>query len=106
MIAILSLLGSTWPYLVAAGSLLFALFTHLNGKAKVATAGQQVAQAQASVAQAQTTVAQVNDAAAQANTKAAQAGADSLKEKVNVTNDVAAMPDGAAAAELRSDWTK
>lgn len=106
MIAILGMLGSVWPYLLAGGAALFAVFTHLNAKSKVAAAGQQVAQAQAAVAQAQTQVAQTNDAAAQANATVAQAGADSLKEKVNVTNDVAAMPDGAAAAELRSDWVK
>lgn len=106
MIAILSLLGSAWPYLLAGGSVLFALFTHLNGKAKVAAAGQQVAQAQASVAQAQTTIAQTNDAAAQANATAAQAGADSIKEKTDATNAVASMPAGAAADELRNDWSK
>lgn len=106
MIALLSLLGSAWPYLLAGASLAFGVFTHLNSKAKVATAGQQVAQAQTTAAQAQTQIAEAHDAEAQANATAAQAGADSIKEKANVTNDVAALPIGAAASELRSDWTK
>jgi hypothetical protein len=106
VIAILGILGSAWPFLLAGGAALFALFTHLNATSKIAVAGQQVAQAQATVAQAQTQVAQTNDAVAQANATAAQAGAESLKEKVNVTNDVAALPPGAAADELRDGWTK
>lgn len=106
MIAILGILSSTWPYLLAGASLLFALFTHLNGKAKAAVAGQQVAQAQTVAADAKTQIAETHDAEAQANAAAAQAGADSLKGKQDVANTVAALPDGAAASELRNDWSK
>lgn len=113
MIAILGMLGSTWPYLLAGAGVLWGVFKHLQSNSKdaaadkkVAQAQTAVAQAQTAVAQAQTTLAQANDASAQANATAAQAGAESLKEKVNVTNDVTSMPAGAAAAELRSDWSK
>lgn len=104
MIAILGILGSAWPYLLSVAFGLLALFTHLNGKAKVAAAGQQVAQAQASAAQAQTQVAEQHDADAQANATAAAAGAQALKERTNAENDIASMPAGAASNELRNDW--
>jgi hypothetical protein len=106
VIALIGVLSNIWPFLLGGAGILWGVFKHFQANAKIATAGQQVAQAQTAVAQAQTTVAQVNDAASQANATAAQAGAESLKEKVNVTNDVAAMPAGAAADELRNDWTK
>lgn len=102
----ITLLLQFGPWILAALGIAGGLLTHWHATARVAAAGQQVAQAQTAVAQAQTTVAQANDAAAQANATVAQAGAESLKEKVNVTNDVAAMPDGSAADELRSSWVK
>lgn len=106
MIAMLGILSNIWPFLLAGGGLLFGLFSHLNAKAKTAAAGQQVAQAQTVAAAAKTQVAETENAEAQANAAAAQAGADSLKGKEDVTNTVAAMPSGAAASELRNDWSK
>lgn len=99
MIAILSLLGKLWPFLLAGGGVLFGVFSHMSAKSTKAAAGQ-------SVAEAKTQVADDQNAEAQANAQAAKAGAESFKEKVNVQNDIAALPTGAAASELRSDWSK
>jgi hypothetical protein len=88
VIALIGVLSNIWPFLLGGAGILWGVFKHFQANAKIATAGQQVAQAQTAVAQAQTTVAQVNDAASQANATAA------------------AMPAGAAADELRNDWTK
>ncbi|MFM0595314.1 hypothetical protein [Paraburkholderia dilworthii] len=93
-----------WIAVVLAG--LFAAVTHINAKAKVATANQKVAEAQTTAAQAQTQTAEVRDAEAQANAVAAQAGAQALKERTNVENDVAALPGGAAQQRLRDEWSK
>lgn len=106
MIAALSLLVKFGPWIGMALAGLAALFVHKNAQVKIAAAGQQVAQAQTAAASAKTQVAETENAEAQANATAAQAGADSLKGKEDVTNTVAAMPDGAAASELRNDWTK
>lgn len=103
MIALLLQFG---PWIVGALGVVGGLLMHWRASSQVAAAGQKVAEAQTVVAQAQTQIAETHDAEAQANATAAQAGADSLKEKVNVTNDVAAMPAGAAADELRSQWSK
>lgn len=102
----IGILGSLWPFLLAGAGILFGVFGHLRAKSAEAVAGQKVAEAQTSAARAQTQIAEAHDVEAQANAVAAQAGADSVKEKVNVTNDVSAMPAGAAADELRSDWTR
>lgn len=106
MIAMLGILSNIWPFLLAGGGILFGVLSHFNAKAKTASAGQQVAQAQTVAADAKTQIAETHDAEAQANAAAAQAGADSIKEKADVKNDVAAMPPGAAASELRNDWTR
>lgn len=100
--------GSAWPVIVAAvlavGGVLFGFIKSKGADAKVAKAGQDAAEAHVSAAQAQTQVAEVRDVEAQANAAAAQAGAQSSKERINVENDIAALPGGAAQQQLRDDW--
>lgn len=105
-----ALLVSMWPAVLGvlgiAGGVLFGWVKSKQAQTTKAQADAVKADAGKQVAEAQTQVANVQNAEAQANATAAQAGADSLKEKVNVTNDVSALPTGAAASELRNDWTK
>lgn len=93
-----------WIAVVLAG--LFAAVTHINAKAKVASANQKVAEAQTTAAQAQTQTAEVRDAEAQANAAAAQAGAQASKDRENVENDIDALPGGAAQKRLRDEWSR
>jgi hypothetical protein len=105
----IAILGSLWPYIasgaVALGAILFGFLKTKQAQTTVARAGQKVAEAQAGAAQAQTQTAEVRDAAAQANATASAAGAQASTERENAENDIAAMPAGAAASELRNDWT-
>jgi hypothetical protein len=103
MIALLLQFG---PWILTALAGVFALITRANSKAKVAAAGQKMAEAQTSAAQAQTQTAEVRDAEAQANAAAAQQGATAQKERTDVENDVATLPAGAAADQLRSEWSR
>lgn len=103
MIALLVQFG---PWIATALAGIFALITHLNGKAKVAAADQRVAEAQTVAQQAKTDTAEARDAEAQANAAAAQAGAQALEERTDVENDVAALPSGAAAQQLRDEWSR
>lgn len=109
MSALIGMLGSIWPAVVGAlGVLAGLIFGYVNKKAadaKVAQAGQKVAEANAATEQAKTQTATVRDAEAQANAAAALAGAQSIKERANVENDVASLPAGSAAEQLRDDWT-
>lgn len=102
----LTLILQFWPWIVTALAGVFALLTHANSRAKIAAADQKVAEARTGAAQAQTQVAEVHDAEAQANAVAAQAGAQALKERTDVENDVAALPSGAAAQQLRDEWSR
>ncbi|MFP4889312.1 hypothetical protein [Paraburkholderia sp. EG304] len=94
------------PWLIAGLAAVFAALSHMNAKSKVAAAGQKVAEAQTSAAQAQAQTAEVRDAEAQANAAAAQQGAAAQKERANVENDVAALPAGSAAHQLRDEWSR
>lgn len=106
----IALLASFWPVIAGvlglAGGVLFGWMKTKQAQTTTAQADAVKADAGKQVAEAQTQIANVQNAEAQANASAAQAGADSFKEKVNVTNDVSALPTGAAASELRNDWTK
>jgi hypothetical protein len=103
------ILGTIWPYLaggaVALFGILYALVKGKTADAKVAKAGEQVAQAQASAAVASVQTAQAQTAEAQANATAAAAGAQNLTETTHAQNDVAALPAGSAADELRAQWS-
>jgi len=100
----IELLFKAGPWIAVALAALFAAITHINAKAKVATANQKVAEAQTTAAQAQTQTAEVRDAEAQANAVAAQAGAQASKERSNAENDIAALSGGAAQQRLRDEW--
>jgi hypothetical protein len=109
MTAILGLIGSAWPYIasgaVAVLGLLYGFVKSKTADTKVAQAAQRIAEANQATAEAKTQTATVRDAEAQANAAAAQAGANSVKERADVENDVASLPTGAAAGQLRDDWT-
>lgn len=109
MTALIGMLGSVWPALVGTFGLLAGLVvTYLGRKsaeAKVAQATQKVAEANAATERARAQTAAVRDAEAQANAAAAMAGAKSMKERANVENDVASLPAGAAAEQLRNEWS-
>jgi len=99
MTALLAILAKAWPFLVAAAGIAFGWIRHQQAKTATAVAGQQVAQAQIAAAQVQAS-------AAQSNAEAAQASATAIKEKTDVQNATAALPAGAAAVELRTDWSR
>jgi hypothetical protein len=105
-----ALFSSAWPVIVAAvvalGGIVFGFVKSKSADAKVAQAGQKAAEAQTSAAQAQTKTAEVRDAEAQANAAAAQQGAVAQKERTDVENDVAALPAGSAADQLRNEWSR
>jgi hypothetical protein len=106
MTAALALILKFGPWIGMALSALFVAFTRVNAKSKVAAADQKVAEAQTSAAQAQTQTAEVRDAEAQANAAAAQQGAVAQKERTDVENDVASLPAGSAADQLRNEWSR
>jgi hypothetical protein len=106
MTAALALILKFGPWIGMALSALFVAFTRANAKSKVAAADQKVAEAQTSAAQAQTQTAEVRDAEAQANAAAARQGAAAQKERTDVESDVAALPAGAAADQLRNEWSR
>lgn len=95
----ISLLLQAGPWILAALGIVGGLLTHWRSTANVAAANQKVAEAQ-------TSAAQVQDAAAQANATAAQAGAQASKDRENVENDIAALPAGGAAQQLRDGWSR
>jgi hypothetical protein len=102
----IELLLKAGPWIGVALAALFAAITHFNAKAKVASANQKVAEAQTTAEQAKTQTAEVRDAEAQANAAAAQQGAVAQKERTDVENDVAALPAGSAADQLRNEWSR
>lgn len=108
MTEILGLLGSAWPYiatgLVALGSLLVAFVMKKSADAKVAQANQKVAEANQATAEAKAQTAVVRDGESQANAAAAIAGANNVKERANVETEVASLPAGSAARQLRDEW--
>ncbi|WP_051106742.1 hypothetical protein [Paraburkholderia atlantica] len=106
MTEVIALAFKFGPWILTALAGVFALLTHANSKAKVAAANQKVAEAQTSAAQAQAQTAEVRDAEAQANTAAAQQGAAAQKERTDVESDVATLPVGSAAEQLRNEWSR
>jgi hypothetical protein len=92
------------PWLVAGVMALFAGFTHLRSKAKVADA-QQKAQVDVATAQAAQQVAVDNlnarkTADVQADADAAKTAAAAAQERTNVENAQAVLSDDAARAQL------
>jgi hypothetical protein len=102
----LSLILQFGPWVIAALAAVFGFTRHQQAKTAAAQAKQTVAEANAAVQQAKTQVAEARDGEAQANVAAARAGADASKERTHVENDVAALPAGAAAIELRDEWSR
>ncbi|WP_045454216.1 hypothetical protein [Caballeronia cordobensis] len=102
----LSLILQFGPWVVAALAAVFGFTRHQQAKTATAQAKQTVAEANAAVQQAKTQIAEARDGEAQANAAAARAGAEASKERTRVENDIAAMPSGAAADELRDQWSR
>ncbi|MGO4763802.1 hypothetical protein AB4120_14795 [Cupriavidus sp. 2KB_3] len=99
MTAALAILAKIWPFLLAAGGVIFGMFRHQQAKSASAEAGQKVAEAEAKVAHAA-------KSEAEANAVAARAGADASRERTNVEKEIAAGPAGESAERLRSDWSR
>ncbi|WP_157664434.1 hypothetical protein [Bordetella genomosp. 9] len=109
MSALIGMLGSIWPALVGVFGLLAGMVVSYLGRksaqVQVAQAAQKAAEADAAMERAKAQTAAVRDAESQANASAAMAGAQSMKERANVENDVASLPAGAAAEQLRNEWS-
>lgn len=106
---LVSLIAKFWPVIVGVlglgGGALFGWAGTKSADTKVAKAGQSVAEAQKGVAQAQAQVAAVGQSEAEANAAAAQADAKATQERIDAENDVNALPNGAAAEQLRNQWS-
>jgi hypothetical protein len=97
MTALLEILAKAWPFLLAAGGVLFGIFRHQQAATATAKANQKAAEADARAAQ--------NDAAlAKANETAAQAGANNAKVRQNEDVAAGALPD--ANRVLHDEWGK
>lgn len=81
-----------WPYILAAGGAILAIFFKQNADKVKAKALQDVAE--------------VKQQAAEKQTAAAQSGANAVKERTDVENNIAAAPAGDSASRLRDDWTR
>jgi hypothetical protein len=96
--AILAILAEVWPFLLAAGGVIFGLFRHQQAKSTAAQAEQKVAEAETRAAR--------NDAAlAQANQAGAEAAAEAVKERTDVENETASL-DHAALDERLRRWER
>lgn len=97
MTIVLAILAKIWPFLLAAGGVLFGMFRHQQAKSAEAAANQKSAEADARAAE--------NDAAlAKANAAGAQAGADNAKVRQDADNAADAVPD--ANRVLHDEWGK
>lgn len=97
MTALLEILAKAWPFILAAGGVMFGMFRHQQAKTATAKADQKAAEADAKVAQ--------NDAAlAQANQAGAQAGAENAKVRRDEDTAAVALPD--ANRVLHDEWGK
>lgn len=91
MTALLSILSEIWPFLLAAGGVLFGWARHK--------------QAQTTKAQAEQKIAEAGAASAKANETAARAGAGNQKVRRDEDSAAAAVPD--AGRVLRDEgWTR
>lgn len=99
MTAVLAILAKVWPFLLAAGGVIFGMFRHQQAAKTEAQAKQRQAEADAHEAK-------VDAIQAKANEDAAQAGADAVKERTNVENDIDAGQPGDAARRLRDQWSR
>lgn len=96
---IIAMLIKFGPWVLGLLGILFGMFRRQQAKTATAEAGQKIAQAQAMTAT-------VQKSEAEANATAAQAGADAAQERANVESNVASGKPGAAADELRSQWSR
>lgn len=87
------------PWLFGVAGLVFAAFRHQQASTATAQAGQKVAEANAKVARTE-------QSEAEANATAARAGADAVKERTDVENQIAAGGAGKSADRLRNDWSR
>lgn len=99
MAAVIDALTNLWPFLLAAGGLIFGFLRHKQAQTEKAQAGKLVADEQAKTAA-------IKQSEAEANATAARAGAAAVKERTNVENEIAAGPAGESAERLRSDWSR
>ncbi|CAJ0901268.1 hypothetical protein R1479_04606 [Ralstonia mannitolilytica] len=97
MTVALAILAKIWPFLLAAGGVLFGLFRHQQASTATAKANQKAAEADAKVAQN-------NAALAQANQAGAQVGADNAKVRHDEDDTASALPD--ANRVLHDEWGK
>jgi len=97
MTAALAILAKIWPFLLAAGGVLFGMFRHQQAKSTEAAANQKAAEADVHAAQ-------VDAAQAKANEDAARAGADNAKVRRDEDDDAAVVPD--ANRVLHDEWGK
>ncbi|WP_369952082.1 hypothetical protein [Ralstonia syzygii] len=97
MTVAIAILAKIWPFLLAAGGILFGIFRHQQASTATAKANQKAAEADAKVAQN-------NAALAQANQAGAQAGADNAKVRRDEDAAAGAVPD--ANRVLHDEWGK
>lgn len=103
MTALFAVVAKLWPALlgaiVAAGGLLAGWARHKQAQTTEAQAGQKVAESDAKLARTE-------QSEAEANAAAARAGADAMKERTDVENQIAAGGAGKSADRLRDDWSR
>ncbi|MBY4730731.1 hypothetical protein K6V90_09325 [Cupriavidus pauculus] len=99
MTALLAILAKIWPYLLAAGGVIFGMLRHKQAQTAEAKAQSKVADADAKVANTE-------KSEAEANANAARAGADAIRERTNVENDITAGAPGESAKRLRDEWSR
>lgn len=100
---IAALLAKLWP--VMAGGVV-AIIALLTGWARHKQAQTTEAQAAQREAEADAKVARTEQSEAEANATASRAGADAVKERTDVENQIAAGAAGDSAARLRNDWSR
>jgi hypothetical protein len=102
---IASLVGSFGPWIAGIFALLAgALGVFVYGKSKGAAA--EAVNTASVQAKSDTLEAAHKAAQAQVDTEAAKAVTDAVATRTAVETDVAAMPAGAAAAELKNNWSR
>jgi hypothetical protein len=97
MTAVIAILAKIWPFLLAAGGVVFGMFRHQQ-------AAKTEAQAKQREAEADSHAAQTDAIQAKANQDAARAGADNAK--VRRDEDAAAAGEPDANRVLHDEWGK